>query len=71
MTKPKIKTAYQLAEEHWNWLQSLLEVQRQIEGKLYKDAFIHGYKHGQDEIVILERINKMVKDNIKEFSKGE
>lgn len=69
MTKPKIKTAHQLAEEHWNWLQSVLEEQRKVEGKLYKDAFIHGYKHGQEEIGRLERINEMIKKNVKDFSK--
>jgi len=31
-----------LAIEHWAWLQTLLE-------KIYKDAFIHGYKHGKEE----------------------
>lgn len=35
-----IKTPEQLAEEHWNWLQTVL-------AKIYKDAFIHGYKHGK------------------------
>ncbi len=29
-----------LANEHWAWLQTLLE-------KIYKDAFVHGYKHGR------------------------
>lgn len=40
MTKPKIETSKKLADEHWAWLQVLLE-------KVYKDAFIHGYKHGK------------------------
>jgi hypothetical protein len=31
--------AQQLADEHWAWLSSMLE-------KVYKDALIHGYKHG-------------------------
>jgi len=31
--------AKNLANEHWAWLQTLLE-------RVYKDAFIHGYKHG-------------------------
>jgi len=30
-----------LANEHWAWLQTLLE-------KVYKDAFANGYKHGRD-----------------------
>ena len=29
-----------LADDHWNWLQDLLEV-------VHKEAFIHGYKHGK------------------------
>ena len=36
--------AERLAEEHWAWLSKLLE-------KVYKDAFIHGYKHGHEEKV--------------------
>lgn len=31
--------AEKLANEHWDWLGPLLE-------KFYKDAFIHGFKHG-------------------------
>ena len=30
-----------LAEEHWEWLESLLH-------KIYVDAMIHGIKHGQE-----------------------
>jgi len=47
MTKPKelreledLREAQRLANEHWAWLQTLLE-------KIYKDAFAHGYKHGR------------------------
>ncbi len=36
---PKMTTEETLANEHWSWLVTLLE-------KVYKDAFIHGYKHG-------------------------
>ena len=31
-----------IANEHWAWLQTLLE-------KVYKDAFAHGYKHGKED----------------------
>jgi len=31
-----------LADEHWEWLSKLLEY-------VYKTAFIHGYKHGQED----------------------
>ena len=34
-----MKTAEELADEHWEWLEELLEY-------LYKSAFIHGFKHG-------------------------
>lgn len=46
MTKPN-KTPEQLAEEHWNWLQSILDRQRIMEKKLFIDAFVHGFKHGK------------------------
>ena len=35
--------ARQLAEAHWAWLESILH-------KLFVDAFVHGYKHGQGRI---------------------
>ena len=38
-----MKTPEELAEEHWEWLQRLLE-------RVYKDAFIHGYKHGREDL---------------------
>ncbi len=47
MTKPK-KTSLGLAQEHWAWLQSILDNQRGMERKLFIDAFVHGYKHGED-----------------------
>jgi hypothetical protein len=37
-----IKKGENLAEQHWFWLKVLLEY-------LYKTAFIHGYKHGQED----------------------
>lgn len=44
----KRKTALELAQEHWVWLQSVLEVDRQLQRKLFIDAFVHGYKHGKE-----------------------
>ena len=35
------KTPAKLAVEHWSWLESVLS-------KIYCDAFIHGYKHGEE-----------------------
>ena len=49
MTEPN-KTPEQLAEEHWNWLEGILLEEMRMKMKLYKDAFVHGYKHGQDVI---------------------
>ena len=44
--------ARKLAEEHWAWLESVLDTASAktdtLHGKLYVDAFIHGAKHGQD-----------------------
>ena len=34
--------AKRLATEHWDWVVRWLEI-------VYKDAFIHGYKHGYDK----------------------
>ncbi len=34
--------ARKLAENHWEWLESLLH-------KVYVDAFLHGIKHGKEE----------------------
>ena len=34
--------AKKLADEHWEWLGPLLEL-------IYKGAFVHGYKHKEEE----------------------
>jgi len=47
MTKPK-KTGLELAQEHWNWLQEVLNKQREMERRLFIAAFVHGHKHGKD-----------------------
>ena len=47
MTKRK-ETPRQLAEEHWQWIDTLLSQQRLMEKKLFIDAFIHGYKHSKE-----------------------
>ena len=31
-----------LADEHWIYVSSICE-------KMYKDAFVHGFKHGKDD----------------------
>ncbi len=40
-----------LAEEHWEWLESLLH-------KVYVDAMIHGYKHAIDDVTKPEVSNR-------------
>ena len=44
----KMKTGLELAQEHWQWLQEVLDKQREMERKLFIDAFVHGYKHGKE-----------------------
>jgi len=48
MTK-KAKTSLELAQEHWTWLQGVLDKQREMERRLFIDAFIHGFKHGKED----------------------
>jgi len=38
----ELKRVKQLADQHWEWLGGWTE-------KVYKDAFIHGYKHGFED----------------------
>jgi len=49
MRRSKMSNPAQVAEEHWEWLQSLLDRQREMEKKLFIDAFKHGFKHGVKE----------------------
>lgn len=44
------KTPEQLAEEHWTWLESLLVLIFAVIRYLYKTAFIHGMKHGEENL---------------------
>ena len=47
MTEPK-KTALELAQKHQKWLSEILDKQREMERRLFIDAFIHGHKHGKE-----------------------
>jgi hypothetical protein len=38
----KLMSGESLAYEHWAWVVTWLEL-------IYKDAFIHGYKHGRED----------------------
>jgi len=33
-----------LAEEHWRYVESICH-------KMYVDAFVHGYKHGKEDVI--------------------
>lgn len=35
-----------LAEEHWKYVESVMLQQLEVIGKMYRDAMIHGFKHG-------------------------
>lgn len=39
-------TARRLAKEHWAYVESILLQQLEVVGKMYRDAMIHGIKHG-------------------------
>ena len=41
-----LEEARREAEDHWAWLETVLKMQQMLMGKLYVDAFIHGWKHG-------------------------
>lgn len=45
----KKKTPEELASEHWDWLQTVILQQVGFAGKMYRDAFVHGYKHGKED----------------------
>ena len=47
MTQPK-KTPEQLANEHWAELEGILLESMRMQMRLFKDAFIHGFKHGKE-----------------------
>ena len=40
--------AKKLAEKHWVWVKSLIDKQREMEEKLFIDAFMHGAKHERE-----------------------
>ncbi len=43
------KTSLELAQEHWTWLQEVLDKQREMERTIAIDFFVHGYKHGKEK----------------------
>jgi len=38
-----------MAVDHWIWLRSVLLQQLEVSGKMYIDAFKHGYRHCEDD----------------------
>ena len=38
-----------MAVDHWTWLRSVLLQQLEVSGRMYIDAFKHGYKHCEDD----------------------
>ena len=46
MTLPK-KTPRQTAEEHWDYIESILREEMRMKRKMFIDAFVHGFKHGR------------------------
>ncbi len=46
MTRPK-KTLQQLADEHWNFLEGIFLEEMRMKMRLFKEAFMHGYGHGE------------------------
>ena len=45
MNKKTEDEARELAENHWDWLESVLLQQMQVTKKLFIDGFIHGFGH--------------------------
>lgn len=42
MTETEVKA---MAEAHWDWLETVLLKQLEMQRMLYIEALIHGYKH--------------------------
>jgi hypothetical protein len=49
-----------LAGEHWDYIKSVLLQQLEISGKMYRDAMVHGFKHGVEYVegLIIEKTTK-------------
>ncbi len=49
------KTAEELAEEHWKWLETLLH-------KIFVDGMVHGFGHGYEAGINGRRVNDKRRD---------
>uniref|UniRef100_A0A6M3K109 Uncharacterized protein n=1 Tax=viral metagenome TaxID=1070528 RepID=A0A6M3K109_9ZZZZ len=43
------EAARKLAEEHWHYTQQIILLLLELTERLYKDAMVHGIKHGESE----------------------
>ena len=41
--------AKELAEAHWHYTEQIILLMLELAQMLYKDAMVHGIKHGQEE----------------------
>ena len=44
-----MKDPKQLADEHWDWLETIILESMRMEMLLFKSAMVHGYKHGVED----------------------
>jgi len=44
----------EMAKAHWQWVKSVLLQQIEVAGKMYVDAFVHGYGHGQEDLAKIQ-----------------
>ncbi len=49
MDRQEEEQVKQLASEHWKWISKLLEVDRIMTERLFKDGFLHGWKHAKEK----------------------
>lgn len=49
MDKQEKEKIEKLADDHWIWINKLLELERMMTERLFKDGFKHGWKHAKEE----------------------
>lgn len=47
--KPSKKTPSQLADGHWDFIEGIILEEFRLTMRLFKEGFIHGYKHGKED----------------------
>ena len=60
-----MKTPEQLADEHWAYVKSVMLQQLEVTGKMYREAMIHGYKHGKEDkdVACKNELDTLLKHN--------